>query len=331
MRFEFTPHADFNFVTSFAEKFNVPVCDNKLSIPASLGKGYIQFIALEPGLRVIIHRYILKEEFVLRRKASANVLDMISIIFYTDDELVNFSTRDEQQIQFSKNTNSAIQITSGNLDSVNCFPANINIHYIVVAIRTSTLIMLLSKEKPSSIIQAITCGNLNFLFSESMSQDIEKVIKHLADVSQENELSAFYCRIKVLELLYLLFGKLLQRESGMHSPVNKSDIEKLFIVKNTVLTDLSKPPRLHELSKISGLSQTKMKDLFKQVFGNSIYNYYQKARMEEAAFLLKQVKHSVSETGYHLGFSNLSHFSRVFQPGISNHRGENSKKYALGR
>lgn len=107
-----------------------------------------------------------------------------------------------------------------------------------------------------------------------MSQDIEKVIKHLADVSQENELSAFYCRIKVLELLYLLFGKLLQRESGVHSPVNKSDIEKLFIVKNTVLTDLSKPPRLHELSKISGLSQAKMKDLFKQVFGNSIYNYY---------------------------------------------------------
>lgn len=108
MRFEFTPHADFNFVTSFAEKFNVPVCDNKLSIPASLGKGYIQFIALEPGLRVIIHRYILKEEFVLRRKASANVLDIISIIFNTNDELVNFSTRDEQQIYFSKNTNSAI-------------------------------------------------------------------------------------------------------------------------------------------------------------------------------------------------------------------------------
>jgi AraC-like DNA-binding protein len=72
-----------------------------------------------------------------------------------------------------------------------------------------------------------------------------------------------------------------------------------------------------------GMSETKLKLLFKQTFGDTIYNYYQKIRMEEAAFLLKQAGYSVSEVGYQLGFSNLSHFSRLFQ----RYYGNTPKKY----
>lgn len=69
-----------------------------------------------------------------------------------------------------------------------------------------------------------------------------------------------------------------------------------------------------------------MKDLFRQVFGDSIYNYYQTARMEEAAYLLKHKNYSVSEAGYQLGFSNLSHFTRLFE----RHHQQKPQKYALG-
>jgi len=74
-----------------------------------------------------------------------------------------------------------------------------------------------------------------------------------------------------------------------------------------------------------GMSETKLKQLFKQTFGDSIYNYFQKIRMEEAAFLLKQSAYSVSEVGFQLGFSNLSHFSRLFQ----RHYGVTPKKYSV--
>jgi len=98
----------------------------------------------------------------------------------------------------------------------------------------------------------------------------------------------------------------------------------LYTIRTAVLADLSMPPKLKDLAKMAGMSETKMKQLFKQVFGDTIYNYYQRARMEEAAFLLRQAGYSVSETGYHLGFANLSHFSRLFE----NHFGLTPKKYA---
>ncbi len=73
------------------------------------------------------------------------------------------------------------------------------------------------------------------------------------------------------------------------------------------------------------MSESKLKRLFKQVFGNTIYNYYQTMRMKEAAYLLKHEKQSVSKVGYALGFSNLSHFTRMFEE----HIGMKPKKFSV--
>jgi AraC-like DNA-binding protein len=123
----------------------------------------------------------------------------------------------------------------------------------------------------------------------------------------------FYVQIKAQELMYLLFSKLSLREDTTIKNINSNDAERLLVIRNKILTDLSTPPVLSELAAIASMSETKLKQLFKQTFGDTIYNYFQKARMEEAAFLLKQAKRSVSEVGYELGYSNLSHFSRLFK------------------
>jgi len=60
------------------------------------------------------------------------------------------------------------------------------------------------------------------------------------------------------------------------------------------------------------MSETKLKRLFNQVFGKSIFQYFQNFRMQEAARLLKEGL-SISEVGYQLGFSNLEHFTKVFE------------------
>jgi AraC-like DNA-binding protein len=137
-------------------------------------------------------------------------------------------------------------------------------------------------------------------------------------------LSDFYIRIKVLELLYLLFRRLSIRENKSYRAINNTDAEKLMMIRNEILNDLSSAPVLNELAQMAAMSETKLNQLFKQTFGDSIYNYFQKVRMEEAVFLLKQANRSVSEAGYELGFSNLSHFSRLFKK----HYGMTPKKYS---
>lgn len=64
----------------------------------------------------------------------------------------------------------------------------------------------------------------------------------------------------------------------------------------------------HEPDQVEKIIQA---DIWQQHF-----NYYQDYRMREAARMLKEEKFSVTEIGYKLGYTNLSHFSRVFKQHI---------------
>jgi AraC-like DNA-binding protein len=103
-----------------------------------------------------------------------------------------------------------------------------------------------------------------------------------------------------------------------------NDIKAIYTIKFRLQSHLNEPPGIAALAKDANMSEPKLRKLFKQSFGKSVFEYYQTARMQEAAKLLKEKRMTVSEVGYQLGFTNLSHFSRVFEQ----HMGIKPKKYS---
>lgn len=323
MTFEFAVHPSFNFLASFAKALGIPATENRLTIPASLGEGYVKKIDLESDFKFVMHHYTLRQELQLKRLAPEGKSDLISILFNSQEIPTSLLPAKQNAIQFLKNNGSVVQIASSALDTESVFPADSEVYFAVVGISTRRLASLLGMQKPNGLVETVLGGETTFFYHENMSPEMQRILKQLSGVSEQNELGNLYHRIRIQELIYLLFDKLLHRETERQSPIHKTDLEKLYFIRTSVTSDLSLPPRLDELSKTAAMSETKMKQLFKQVFGDTIYNYYQKARMEEASFLLKQAGYSVSEVGYQLGFSNLSHFSRLFQK----HHGLTPKKY----
>jgi AraC-like DNA-binding protein len=325
MIFEFTSKANFDFIAEFSAKFKTPIRDNFIALPASIGKGYIKRIEFGEGFKLIIHHYNLTKDFTIKRNAAIERNDLVSIFFYNNEQPIDLFYDENKPVKFSQSNDSAIQITSSDMNSVIKFPANSETHYCVVGISASKLLPLLNIEKPNTLIQEIIGGKSSFVYFESMNQETKKDLKQLAEINVKTGLSNFYYKIKVQQLLYGLFSQLQTRDNTQHQLINNADVEKLLVLRNIILEDLSHPPVLATLSKLIGMSETKMKQLFKQTFGDTIYNYYQKIRMEEAAFLLKQAGYSVSDVGHKLGFSNLSHFSRLFEKQF----GITPKKYSV--
>lgn len=325
MILRFTASQHFDFITQFAEQIKMPIKDNLLEIPKSMGEGFVRKITFGDDFRLLMHQYILKEDFVIRRDPALEMNDLLSIFFYNNEQSLEMKYNEDGNIPFSQNSNSAVQVTTNDLSSTIRFPANTPTQYMVIGITASKLKTLLSIENANSTVGTITTEKASFLFFESMDAEMKLLLKNIATTTMTDALSHFYVQIKVLELLYLLFRRLSIRGNKSHRNINNADAEKLMMIRNEVLNDLSAPPVLNELAQMAAMSETKLNQLFKQTFGDSIYNYFQKARMEEAAFLLKQANRSVSETGYELGFSNLSHFSRLFKK----HYGVTPKKYAV--
>jgi AraC-like DNA-binding protein len=324
MTFNFTATPDFDFMTSFAQHTGANVQDGYLEIPEKLGQGYIRKLIFGPDFKITIHHYVLKEDLIIKRNPSGLGNELITVFFYSNEQSLGIAFNNTPQVMFSERDDSAVQITSNDLSSTIRFPAHERIHYMVVAIKPSRLKELIAFDTSNSVLQTISASGSSFLYFENIAAETKLLLKNLLAIDLKDTLSNFYMQIKVQELLYQVFYKLSLRENTEHQTINSGDAARLLYIRNEIVRDLSNPPVLRELSQIAAMSETKLKQLFKQTFGTTIYNYFQQARMEEAAFLLKKGKRSVAEVGYEMGFSNLSHFSRLFEK----HYGLNPKRFS---
>lgn len=325
MTFEFAVSPSFNFVESFGEKFNIPVYKDSLKIPPHMGEGSIKWVDVGPDFKFVLHHYTLKQDFHLKRKAPEVNSELISIVFNSNEIPTGLASDRDNTIQFLKNNGSSIQIASTVLGTETFFPANVEVYFGVIGIKRQSLAALLRVDNASGPLQSILFGNDTFFYHEKMHPEVQRILKQISEINDQSKLKDLYYGIKTHELIYFLFEKLVARGAEKQSPVNKVDIDKLYVIRTALLADLGQPPQLNSLAKLAGMSETKMKNLFKQTFGDTIYNYYQNERMQEAGFLSRHAGYSVSGVGYRLGFSNLSHFSRLFEK----HYGITPKKYTL--
>ena len=76
---------------------------------------------------------------------------------------------------------------------------------------------------------------------------------------------------------------------------------------------LGHPPTLPELANEIGLSLKKLKEGFKQIYGDSVFSFLFDYKMEMARKLLETGKYNVNEVGLKVGYSTASHFIAAFR------------------
>lgn len=79
-----------------------------------------------------------------------------------------------------------------------------------------------------------------------------------------------------------------------------------------ILKDLSNPLDLEFLLKLTCMGRTKFFSMFKQHVGCTPIAFQQQERLKKAAQLLL-TGHQITQTCFSVGFTNTSHFSRVFK------------------
>jgi AraC-like DNA-binding protein len=176
----------------------------------------------------------------------------------------------------------------------------------------------------SPVLQSLLQNTQPLLFEQMIYPSLQKIVDEIVTESVDEIFELFFLRIKAEELICRLLMELEKRDEKLLYALNTHDIQSIYRVKEQMLGHLETPPITKELAVCANMSPTKLQRLFKQIFGNTIFSYYQDFRIKEAARLLKEEKLSVSEVGYQLGFTNLSHFSRVFK----DHIGAKPKQYS---
>ena len=304
-----------DLISAIAKAIDTPVVDGTMQIPPIYGTGYIKGISIPNGPTIMIRQYELTEELNITTNATgtSGIVLTFHNIYHDKDVTKNQNTL----LPF-------VQIESGGIDYQELFPSKMRFNTIIIMIDVEQLKTLINPKNDGKEMQDVLFSDKPFIFEELISPEMHNVANQILTTVVPPQLQHFFYRLKAEELIYLLFSVLEQRDHLSAYPINNNDIKKIYLIRDKVIENLSTKPNLMQLAKIYGMGERKITRLFRQIFGNSIYNYYQSFRMEYASELIKDKNLSITEIGYQLGFSNLSHFARLFKK----HYGLKPKKYA---
>lgn len=308
-----------NVLKSFAHSLGTELKNRRLDIPGKFGTGYCAGFIFNAHIRMLILNYELNEELVIEN-LDINVTAK-TILF----KFQNIFPGAEVLLSGNKaSTTPTVLIATTSLSTAVVIPIHTNTATINIEVDADYLKGLFNPSKESLVLHGLLQNMRPLLFEQMIYPSLYKVVDEILSESVEETFKLFFLRVKAEELICRLLMELEKRESKQLYALNSRDIGALYKAKSQMLAHLDTPPVIKELATSAGMSPTKFKRLFKQIFGKSNFAYYQDFRMKEAAVLLKQQKLSVADVGYKLGFTNLSHFSKVFEA----HIGLKPKQYS---
>lgn len=157
-----------------------------------------------------------------------------------------------------------------------------------------------------------------------ISPSMAVVLNQLISFNLNNSIKPLYFKGKAYELISLFFNR--SEDADIEQCpflVDEVNVAKLKKAKDIIIANMAEPPSLQELADEIDLSLKKLKEGFKQIYGDSVFSFLFDYKMEVARKLLESGDYNVNEVGLRVGYSTGSHFIAAFKKKF----GTTPKKY----
>jgi AraC-like DNA-binding protein len=201
--------------------------------------------------------------------------------------------------------------------------------------KTTLVSLLISIEKFHSLFSKES-GYIPFLSDENSSRKyyddteikptVSIVLQQIINSNINSSIRELYIKGKVYELLSLHFQKD-ENVEGEYCPflVDEQNVLKIRKAKEIIIDRMAEPPSLQELANEIGLNIKKLKEGFKQIYGDTVFSFLFDYKMEYSRRLLETNQYNVNEVGVKVGYSTASHFIAAFKKKF----GTTPKKYVM--
>ncbi len=92
-----------------------------------------------------------------------------------------------------------------------------------------------------------------------------------------------------------------------------AEIKQLESARQLLSTQLTDPPRIEDIARAIGMSQSKLKRSFKSRYGMTLFAYGLECRMKHALYLLRMRRMPVEQVAQSVGYQHQTSFSAAFR------------------
>ena len=189
--------------------------------------------------------------------------------------------------------------------------------------KSHTLSVLISIKKfhklfseDNNNIQFLKDENINqkYYYENEISNPIFLVLNELKRYDINSSTKNLFLKAKIYELFSHLYNR--NRDLNIEQCpflTNEENFKKIKKAKDIIISNMTKPPTLIDLSKEINLSLKKLKEGFKKIYGKPVFQFLLEYKMELAKKLLAENNYNVNEVSLKLGYSTASHFITAFK------------------
>lgn len=287
----------------------------------NVGESTLDEINLEKGFYVLHFQNESKEIQNFERKIDSTFIQM------------HFCLRGKSKFLFNNSSYSFDVLDNRSILLYNpqrTLPINLEIQP-----KTTLISLLISIEKFHSLFSKES-GYIPFLSDENSNRKyyddaeikptVSIVLQQIINSNINSSIRELYVKGKVYELLSLHFQKD-ETAEGEYCPflVDEQNVLKIRKAKEIIISRMAEPPSLQELANEIGLNIKKLKEGFKQIYGDTVYSFLFDYKMEHSRRLLESNQYNVNEVGTQVGYSTASHFIAAFKKKF----GTTPKKYVM--
>lgn len=194
--------------------------------------------------------------------------------------------------------------------TIQCTPGN---HVIMMYLPLADLHKLFVPEADQLPILNPAFAAQKYYEEREVTPEIHSVLHQCIHTSLSDAAKKLYQHAKALEVISLLFAKSQPNMESCPFLNNELVVRKIKQAKEILLEKFNDPPSIADLSQLAGLNEFQLKAGFKEIYGNTPYQYLMDYKLEKARQLLTEKQMQVNEVADYIGYTNVSHFITAFK------------------
>jgi AraC-like DNA-binding protein len=299
-------HSNYQTLLQYlARQLKVSPQNNSINIPADIGDGIIKVIVLPNGLQTLMVKILFNKDVQVK---SGNTNQGDYILNFDEAEIPEDKNADNKTI------NSFVRLTGASFKHWETVKKGTSVQYLKILFSKEWLSDYMGLREKMSMFEKFIPLKSDAAEKERLNEEYRRIINELWLINDDDPLQNIYYNNRILLLIEQFFTRM---HAEMLSPKGKykltaDDILKLKKVEAILNSPGRSPLSITALANKVAMTKAKLAHAFKQVYGTSVYNYYQNQRMQKAHELLSTGSFSVKEVSEKLGYTNLSNFVLAF-------------------
>lgn len=300
------------FLEAFGRFLGAGITNNELRLPPPVGEGFMRAFSFN-GIEALLYSITVHKDLLLKREKDATEFYTLNYDEVGGVDGFKLTINNDAYVTTQEQRTSFLYLTSSLLEMDSVLYKNVPLKGLRIFLPTAWMCKYLQIGEKDDILEQYIRLKTAGIWQKPIDMDTRTIVHELLS---DHQPTLLYYQNRMLRLVEIFFNWLYNE---MHQypgtrPLSRNDILAARKIESLLTTDITiLPPTIREMSRQFAMSESKLKKVFKTVFGLPPYEYYQKARMLKARQLLLSGNFSIKDVGYTLGYSNLSNFTLAFK------------------